>query len=66
MPKKILKNSFKSLDKWLVNLKLKTTHSKAILLLSIIGYDTEDAYYDIDKFRMLISNYKSRYLQKKR
>ena len=59
-----LKKFYRSLDNWFFKIKIKTKKSKALLLLSIIGYDTKEASDNMNKFKMLIRSYQSRYSQK--
>ena len=63
MPVTNLNFLFDSLDNWLKYLQLRNKKSRAILLLSMIGYDTSKAIYNISKFRILITSYQTRYLQ---
>ena len=60
--KNLKKNELKIMEKWFNNNNLKSKKQKIILALSLIGYDTREAYKNTKLYNKLIRAYRIRYL----
>jgi len=60
--RKLKKREIKIMEKWFHCHNLKSKKQKAILALSLIGYDTREVYKNDKLYNKLISAYRNRYL----
>ncbi len=60
--RKLKKREIKIMENWFHSHNLKSKKQKAILALSLIGYDTREVYKNDKLYNKLISAYRNRYL----
>ena len=64
-PNKNFERYYESLEGWLISLKIISKKSKTIFMLSFIGYDVSKVEKNNKKFKKLITNYQSHFIQNK-
>ena len=62
--KNLKRNEIKIMEKWFNRNNLKSKKQKTILALSLIGYDTREAYKNDKLYKKLVSAYRIRYLKR--